>query len=836
MSLIDTAFAVLMVGHSLFGNDGPDMLEQALSYGQGEGTVRAQIINGAPLKYNWDNAAAAEGVNAREELPKGQTTHLILTEALPLANHVQWSDTNAMALAFAGLATDAVPDAQIFVQETWHSLNSGTGAAIEHDAGADIPWRARLDQDLPLWEGIVDAIKADSAQGAGRVALIPAGQAMGLLHDQIAAGAVALPAIDALFADDIHLNDLGHYFVAMVQYAVLTGQDPTGLPPAFNDRYGAPFEAPDADLARDLQRVAWQAVVDYGGVPDVPARGAATKQAPNIPRAPPPAVQVNAVPADMPAGTNDVAIGLASVKDWSVQQPFLNIMKTARPWLGHLPGRYGGMEYEELLGEGHLSADGWPLRLPATLSSIGTLVLTDMPEAATSLAGRYVLRFKGKGVVEVSGRAKNLRYGEGQVSFDYTPGPGSVEIRLQRINRADPLREITVVHTDQRRAFDAGAVFNPDWITHIAPFKALRMMDWGEANNAEISVWADRPKPRDFTYALRGVPLEVMIAAANEVGRDLWVNVPHLADDAYVRAMAEVLREGLEPARKLYVEFSNEVWNWQFTQTKWADEQARARWGQRDVGGQYYGMRAAEVAQIFSGVFAEGGPELINVISTQTGWLGLEDGILNAPLWQAEGNAAPASFFDAYAISGYFGGVLGLAERRSEMAKWLRDSARAAVQEASEQGLTGAEAEAYVETHRYDQATELAAKELVDGRISGDSNDTLVDLHTRVWPYHAQVARKHGLNLIMYEGGSHIVGLGEQVDDTELTAFFHHLNYAPEMGVLYAQLLENWRDVGGQLFNAYSDVYAPTKWGSWGALRHLDDTNPRFDALVRFND
>ena len=838
MSLLDTAFVVVMVGHSLFGTDGPDMLHDALRAGGGDGTVQAQIINGAPLKYNWDTAAQAQGINAREELPKGTTTHLILTEAIPLANHVQWSDTNASAQAFAGLARAGNPDVQVFVQETWHSLNSGTGVAVEYDAGADTPWRARLDDDLPVWEGIIATLQAEAPKGAARIALIPAGQAMGRLHDAIERGEIPqLTAVNSVFADDIHLNDIGHYFVSMVQFGVLTGQSPEGLPAQFSDRFGAGFDAPDADLARDLQRIAWEAVVAYGGLPEVSGKAAKIVKTPATPRAPPPPVQAIAVPADSPPGTSDVAIGLAALKDWSVQQPFLDVMKTARPWLGHLPGRYGGVEYEELLAQGHLNENGWPLRLPPELGSIGTLILTDMPEAATSLSGRYVLRFNGKGVVEVAGRASNIRYGAGQVSFDYTPGPGSVEIRLQRINGADPLRDITVVRQDRLDAFDAGAVFNPDWIARIDGFKALRMMDWAETNNADVSRWRDRPKPADFTYALKGVPLEVMIALANEVATDLWINIPHLADDDYARAAAVMVRAGLSPAQKVYVEYSNEVWNWQFAQTKWADEQARARWGQRDVGGQFYGMRAAEVAQIFSAVFAQpDSPELVNVISTQTGWLGLEDGILNAPLWQAEGNPAPATFFDAYAISGYFGGVLGLPERGAQMQKWLNESAQIAAAQAAQQGLSGQQAETYIAAHRFDHATALAGRELLDGSVTGDSNDTLLYLKTRVWPYHAQIAQKHGLSLIMYEGGSHVVGLGEQVDNAELTAFFHHLNYAPEMGLLYTELLKNWRDIGGQLFNAYSDVYAPTKWGSWGALRHLGDTNPRFDALVRFND
>jgi Ca2+-binding RTX toxin-like protein len=30
-------------------------------------------------------------------------------------------------------------------------------------------------------------------------------------------------------------------------------------------------------------------------------------------------------------------------------------------------------------------------------------------------------------------------------------------------------------------------------------------------------------------------------------------------------------------------------------------------------------------------------------------------------------------------------------------------------------------------------------------------------------------------------------------------------------------------------------VGSPSKWGSWGALRHLDDANPRWDVLQAYN-
>ncbi|KKK97298.1 hypothetical protein LCGC14_2654140, partial [marine sediment metagenome] len=212
-----------------------------------------------------------------------------------------------------------------------------------------------------------------------------------------------------------------------------------------------------------------------------------------------------------------------------------------------------------------------------------------------------------------------------------------------------------------------------------------------------------------------------------------------------------------------------------------------------------------------------------NVIASQTGWLGLEREALEAPLYVAEqgGNSAPATAFDAYAITGYFGGVLGLEDNADLVSGWLSDSLATARAEGEAQGLTGADLQDYIQTHRYDAASALAEQDLRNGGASGLENDTLADLIGRAWPYHAAVARAHDLDLVMYEGGSHVVGLGSQVNDETLTDFFHHFNYSPEMGALYDDLLAGWEAVGGQLFTHYSDVYAPTKWGSWGALRYL---------------
>jgi len=105
MSLFSLLFDILYVGHSLVGPNLPPAVEATLRAMNEPGTedvqVQAQIINGAPLGYNWDHAADAQGVNARAVLPLGNTDVLILTEAQPLASHLKWSNTARNAARFA---------------------------------------------------------------------------------------------------------------------------------------------------------------------------------------------------------------------------------------------------------------------------------------------------------------------------------------------------------------------------------------------------------------------------------------------------------------------------------------------------------------------------------------------------------------------------------------------------------------------------------------------------------------------------------------------------------------------------------------------------------------
>ncbi|MEP2530302.1 calcium-binding protein [Shimia sp.] len=529
-----------------------------------------------------------------------------------------------------------------------------------------------------------------------------------------------------------------------------------------------------------------------------------------------------------------LSMGLGRVSDWSTQHPFIDRMKTARPWVGHLPGQWGGVTSEDLMQRGLLDEEGWVWGIPEEIESVETLLLTDQPEAATGLAGRYRVTWLGTGELSVTGRARVVRENPREVWFEYTPGDGPVGLKIEMTDpesTGDYVHGIQVVAEAHLPLHEAGAVFNPDWLNIVQDLRLVRFMDWQRTNGSTQEVWDDRPLLSDFTWSWRGVPVEIMVQLANEIGADPWFCMPHMGDDEYSTNFATYVRDHLDPGLKAHVEYSNELWNWGFRQAQWALAQAEARWGANaadDAWMQIVGMHAGEMGRIWGEVFGDDTEaRLVRVAATHTDWPGLEKGMLQAPLWQKEGNPAPVTFLDAYAVTGYFGVEMGMDEGAPQVVAWLEQAEADARKAGTDQGLKRAALEAYVDTHRFDGMHQKTAQALRDG--------SLKHIMTKALPYQVKAARENGLDLVMYEGGSHVVGVGEWTNNRTLTDYFGTFSTSEELGEIYRELLVQWISQGGQGFNAYSDVGQPSKWGSWGHLRHLWDKTPRHDALVAYN-
>lgn len=519
---------------------------------------------------------------------------------------------------------------------------------------------------------------------------------------------------------------------------------------------------------------------------------------------------------------NGVAFGLNGISDWSTQHPFIDVMKSARPWIGHLPDRWGGADFDDMRAEGVFDDHGWPVRIPDGLTKLEALILTDQSEDARHLNGRYVVRYEGRGNLSVTGRAKVVTREPGRLVFRYTPGPGSVGISIAATHADDPIRDIEVIPEKYLDDFDAGAVFNPDWLDRLGQVEQVRFMDWMFTNGSPLVHWAEMPTPDDFSYVWRGVPVPVMINLANSIGADPWFNIPHLADDDLVRRFAETVKDDLDPDRMAYIEFSNEVWNFIFEQSVWARDQAEKLWGETADGWvQFYGLRAAEVMKIWSDVYGtEAATRMNRVVAVHTGWPELEQSILFGDRAVSSLGHAPVDMFDSYAVTGYFAGELGEPEVLGDA---LEQAAVHAEAEGRADGLSRVALREYVKAHQFSGVESYAAELVRSG--------SLRELTEDVWPYHARVASDHGLELIMYEGGTHATPYGGAVEDERLVGFLKTFNYSTQMAEIYQEALDAWSGLTDSPFNAFVDVAAPSKWGSWGALRHLSDDNPRWQVL-----
>lgn len=516
-----------------------------------------------------------------------------------------------------------------------------------------------------------------------------------------------------------------------------------------------------------------------------------------------------------------LGINLTAVADWSSELPFLDSFKTARFWLTQCrsgePGctnEWDSSEQDQL----DLDDQGWVKSLPAPedapqYTRVGTLIFREMEGKYPG--GQYVVLYDGEGKISYGFDAQkdDAASKPGRDVINVTPSDGGIWLK---ITETDPnktgnyIRNIHVVPIQYEQTFER-EIFNPVFLDRLQKFPALRFMDWMHTNNSEQQTWDDRPHVTDAIYSTdKGVPLEIMIALANRLGANPWFNIPHQANDEYITQFAQTVKTCLKPPLKAYVEFSNEVWNWQFQQAHYALEQGKARWGQDkgDAFMQWYGMRTAQMADIWKRVFADDPDRVVTVMGTQTAWKGLETSALDCSLWAAEGNAPCYQHnIDIYAVTGYFSGSLNNDEFSSTIESWLGEQ---------------------------DGGIAKGIRQLGQGDVieASEKNDSLAKI-AEGFQYHLKVAQERGLRLVAYEGGQHLVSPNNE----KLTDFFIRLNRSPEMYGLYSQLLEAWKNSGGTLFMHYAAIGRPSKWGSWGALETVDQTHsPKYDALIDFVD
>ncbi|OAI53148.1 hypothetical protein AYO47_00990 [Planctomyces sp. SCGC AG-212-M04] len=482
--------------------------------------------------------------------------------------------------------------------------------------------------------------------------------------------------------------------------------------------------------------------------------------------------------------TPRLGMNLSGIADWSTELPFANVFHCSRPWISQKKGQAWGtgpaLEIDERGWVKRLEPDCWAETVLLTVNG-------HYPH------GKYTVLYDGKGTLEPAQAGKLVERAPGRLIVDVDPknGGDSFFLRLKETDPADPVKNIRVLMPGVSEEAEKANPWNPAFLKLWQGMACIRFMDQMDTNNSKVKTWDDRPRVDDATFSKHGVPVELLCDLANRLGSDAWFCMPHMADDDHVRRFAEVVRNRVDPKRKVYIEYSNEVWNGGFGQHRYAAEKGKdLKLAEKDweAAWRYTALRSMEVFKIWEEVFG-GRDRLVRVLPSQAANPYISE--------QITGFRDAARHADALAIAPYLSFIIGPKSKppADEVATWTVD-----------QVLD------HIETKSLPESTKWIAA-------------------------HKKIADKHGLALIAYEGGQHLVGIQGAENNDTLTKLFHAANAHPRMGQIYDRYFEAWEKEGGGLFAYFSSVGNWSKWGSWGLIQNLDEDpekSPKWQATMRW--
>jgi hypothetical protein len=522
----------------------------------------------------------------------------------------------------------------------------------------------------------------------------------------------------------------------------------------------------------------------------------------------------------MMAGADHMQIGmnLENVVDWSPAWTFTDAFKASRPWIAH---EVNTTTWESTWDVGATN----PIRVDANgnVTGLSTRVngsgQTIQQMAGTLMfrgldggypAGTYRAEWDGTGRVTFGFDASTTATGRTAAGRNYadlavTPGSDGIFMRIEETSPADPVRNFNLwmpawngqSFVGQR--WQPGAAFSPYhplFLQRLEPFGVIRFMAPQETNTSDIGTWADRRDADDIRQGsgpqrspgeplVNGMSVEYMVQLANDLDADPWFNMPHMADDEFVRNFATYVRDHLEAGRKAYVEWSNEIWNFGagFEASTWVRERTRLPQYAGLDNWQVAGLEAKRDMDIWSSVFAGRADRLVRVAG---GWAA-NDWVTDRIVESMGGS------FDAIAIAPYFS---------------PNDDQRGS----------------------YTSAT-TAATVLADSRTAIAGSVGWVRAH-RALADEWTTRLGRDIRLVAYEGGPHLDGR----DAPYQNAFYAAVN-DPRMGDLYRDYLKALDAEGMDLYVdfVYTGQAGASAWGDFAKLHRMDEPLSgahRYNAVV----
>lgn len=275
------ADSIYLIGNSVtdtINYDGSVAL--AVSRGKTQPTAR-HMIPGAPLSFLWDNPAGGFVTSPygfpTNALPNYQWDVLSLQPFDRRLNEDVVASKNFLGLLFGGATPTAQQlfnrdNSRIFIFGRWprQDASSRPGGPRSYETLWQRSYTGGFDgtnETADYFATLTTSLRAETVSGVAltnRVFMVPVGHVLYNLDQQMRAGQIpGYSDIFQIYADGIHLNNIGSYITAVTYFATIYQESPVGLPiasqylPAANKPTDRPLTP---ELAALIQEVVWDTV------------------------------------------------------------------------------------------------------------------------------------------------------------------------------------------------------------------------------------------------------------------------------------------------------------------------------------------------------------------------------------------------------------------------------------------------------------------------------------------------------------------------------------------------------------------------------------------------
>jgi hypothetical protein len=551
-----------------------------------------------------------------------------------------------------------------------------------------------------------------------------------------------------------------------------------------------------------------------------------------------------------------LGVNVTGVNYWATQYSTIDIMKQSSPWIprcetGSCDESWDTGEFDFI----ELDDNGWPLKIPLVedkeLFNIVTTIVFDS-NSHPRKENRYYVLYDGEGTVSytMTGSKNEDLSTTGMDVLDLTE-TNWLAINIHSTNPDNHLRNIRIIPEggicDTQDSYAQSIdlcngtfthfldnyntqIFHPMLLSDLKSFRSIRFMDWFNTVGNPMKEWSERTLPEHRTWMNKnGAPIETAILLGQLLNSEIWINIPVQVNDDFVTNYARFLKN--KTTKNIYIEYGNEVWNSAYPfniDGNYITEQAINAWGEtngdtpeHELKHNWYAKRTIEICDVFEEIIGE--EQVVCTINTQAANSWIADYTIRCPIFSENNPLIDncSSGIDAIAIAPYFAGYLGRVEYMDTLKLWKTEGT---LESNIRKELIGKD--------EFNVAS-IAPLSLI---YSDTPNDGAVSEIVTHISENKIVSELYNKRLLSYEGGQHIVGLGEALNDAVMTEIYTDINRYSVMGDAYNESLVHWREQGGELFHHWLGVQGYSKFGSWGMKENQwDNESFKFNALKDFS-